>query len=361
MRAMVGVLAALATMSGTPSPDVSLRDAVHDMVTAGFPAAIAYTRSGLDSSHVVAGFADLASGEKATPAHRFRIASNTKAFTAAVVLQLVGERRLTLDTPVEHWLPGVVGGRPITVRQLLNHTSGLHDPTDNPEFWKPVLADPAHVYRPQAIVAAAAAHPLTAPPGTRHSYSNTNYLVAGLLIEQVTGRSAVLQVYQRILVPLHLVHTSFPLSDPRIHGRHLHGYDLKRKDVTIFSPSYDWTAGAMISTVDDLARFHRALFDGTLLPPDLLRELKTTVPVNAMTDYGLGVERRTLPCSDGTTRSLWGNTGGGPGYHSYSLITEDADRQLVLALNLYDIRADLANESPVPPADLLPALTTTFC
>ncbi|GAB3468858.1 serine hydrolase domain-containing protein [Actinophytocola sediminis] len=361
MLAMVSVLAALATVSGASTPDVPLHDAIHDMVAAGFPAAVAYTRTGPDSSHEAAGFADLDTGEKATPAHRFRIASNTKAFTATVVLQLVGEGRLALDTPVEHWLPGLVGGRPITVRQLLNHTSGLYDPTDDPEFWAPVLTDPTHVYRPREIVATAAAHPLAAPPGARHTYSNTNYLVAGLLIEKVTGRSAVLQVYQRILVPLHLVNTSFPLSDPRIHGRHLHGYDLKRKDVTVFSPSYDWTAGALISTVDDLARFHRALFDGTLLPPALLAELKKTVPVDELTDYGLGVERRTVPCQDGTTRSIWGNTGGGPGYHSYSLITEDADRQLVLALNLYDIRADLADESPVPPANLLPALTATFC
>lgn len=358
---MVGVLCALATMSGPPVPDVPLQEAVHDMVAAGFPAAVAYSRTGLDTNHEAAGFADLSTGEKATPAHRFRIASNTKAFTATVVLQLVAEQRLALDTPVERWLPGVVGGRQITVRHLLNHTSGLSDPTHDPDFWAPILANPTHVYRPHEIVTEASAHPLAAPPGTRHTYSNTNYLVAGLLIEKVTGRSAVLQVYQRILVPLHLVHTSFPLTDPRIHGRHLHGYDLKRKDVTIFSPSYDWTAGAMISTVDDLARFHRALFDGTLLPPELLTELKKTVPVDDLTDYGLGVERRTIPCQDGTTRSIWGNTGAGPGYNSYSLITEDTTRQLVLALNLYDIQADLAHQPPIPPANLLPALTAAFC
>lgn len=361
MGAMVGVIGALATVSGAPAADVPLREAVHDMVAAGFPAAIACARAGPDRQHEVAGLADLATGEKATQAHRFRIASSTKAFTAAVALQLVAERRLALDAPVEHWLPGVVGGRPITVRQLLNHTSGLYDPTDEPGFWAPLLADPTFAYRPRDIVAAAVARPLAAPPGTRHTYSNTNYLLAGLLIEAVTGRSAVLQVYQRILVPLHLVHTSFPLTDPRIHGRHLHGYDLKRRDITMFSPSYEWTAGALVSTVDDLARFHRALFDGTLLPPDMLAELKKTVPVDDMTDYGLGVERRTVPGPNGTTRTVWGNTGGGPGYHSYSMITEDTERQLVLALNTYDITAELAGDSPVPPANLLPALTTTFC
>lgn len=357
---MVGVLRTVATAPGTPVPDVPLREAVHDLVAAGFPAAVAYSRTGPATSHEVAGFADLATGEKATPAHRFRVAGITEAFTATVVLQLVAEQRLTLDAPVEHWLPGVVGGRPITVRHLLNHTSGLHDPTADPSFWTPVLADSAHAYRPRDIVATAATHPLSASPGTRHTYSITDYLVAGLLIEEVTGRSAVLQVYQRILVPLHLVHTSFPLSDPRIHGQHLHGYDLRRKDLTVFSPSHDWTAGAMISTVDDLARFHRALFDGTLLPPDLVAELKNTVPVDDLTDYGLGVERRTVPCRHGTTQSVWGNTGSRPGYHSYALISEDEDRQLVLALNLYDIKADLANESPLPPANLLPALTATF-
>jgi D-alanyl-D-alanine carboxypeptidase len=221
------------------------------MVAGGFPGVVGYARVGADTRRVAAGYADLRRREPATPAHRFRIASNTKAFTAAVVLQLVGEGRLGLGDPVDRYLPGFRGG--ITVRQLLNHTSGLYDPTNDRAFWAPYLdaGDRGHIYRPRDIVATAMAHPPTAPPGTKHDYSNTNYLVAGLLIEAVTGQSAVSQVYRRILVPLHLTRTSFPTVDPRLHGRYLHGYDLARNDMTVFSPSYDWTAGAIVSTVDD--------------------------------------------------------------------------------------------------------------
>jgi D-alanyl-D-alanine carboxypeptidase len=353
---MVGVASALvlAVAGGARAdaranaPRDPLLDSVRALVEDGFPGAVAYARTGSDVRYASAGYADIETREPATPAHRFRIASNTKAFTAAVLLQLVGERRVDLDTRVERYLPGVLGGRAITVRQLLDHTSGLYDPTTEPAFWAPYLnGDRGFVYRPRDIVAAAVAHPPVTPPG----YSNTNYLVAGMVIEAVTGRSAISEVYQRILVPLHLTHTSFPRTDPHVPGRHLHGYDLHHTDVTVFSPSYDWTAGAMVSTVDDLARFHRALFDGTLLRPNLLAELKK----------GLGVERHDLPCPDGTTRVVWGNTGGGPGYNSYSLVDEDTSRQLVLALNTYDIAAELRGDSPLPDANPLPVLTRVFC
>lgn len=372
MRALVGVLCTVALAVGVSVPatatprDDALGDAVRGLVAGGFPGAIAYARTGSDRRHVAAGYADLERGELATPAHRFRIASNTKAFTATVVLQLVGEGRLSLDDPVQRWLPGVLDGNgndgtAITVRQLLNHTSGLYDPTKEKAFWAPYRnGDRDYVYRPRDVVAMAVAHPPTGQPGAAHQYSNTNYLVAGMVIEAVTGHSAVSQVYRRILVPLHLVHTSFPTIDPRLHGRHLHGYDLGRNDMTVFSPSYDWTAGAIVSTVDELGKFHRALFDGTLLAPDQLAELKKTVPAGRGGAYGLGVERRDLQCPNGTVQ-MWGNTGGGPGFNSYSLITENADRQLVLAMNAYDIAAQLDGDLPVPPADPMPALVDTFC
>ncbi|GAB1516780.1 serine hydrolase domain-containing protein [Actinophytocola sp. KF-1] len=192
-------------------------------------------------------------------------------------------------------------------------------------------------------------------------YSNTNYLVAGMLIEEVTGRSATWEMYRRILVPLHLVHTSFPTADPRMHGRYLHGYALDGTDLTVFSPSYDWTAGALVSTVDDLAKFHRSLFDGTLLRPAEIAEMKRTVVVDRVS-MGLGVDRIDVPCGNGETRTVWGNSGGGPGYNSYSLISEDGARQLVIAMNVFDIAEDVADRPAVPEgASLLPAMKGVFC
>jgi D-alanyl-D-alanine carboxypeptidase len=358
MRMLVGFLSAAALASGVSASPPTHRDvldeAVRSLVSAGAPGAIVHARTGEDRYYAAAGYADVARHERADTRQRFRIASNTKAFTAVVVLQLVGERRLSLDAPVSRWLPEVPSD--ITVRQLLNHTSGLYDPTTEKSFWAPYLSgDRGFIYRPRDLVARSLAHARV--PG----YSNTNYLVAGLLIEKVTGSSAVSELYRRILVPLHLVDTSFPTVDPNIHGRHLHGYALDgRTDMTVFSPSYDWTAGAMVSTVDDLAKFQRALFDGTLLSAAELRELKTTTEVDGVA-MGLGVDRLELPCENGE-RVVWATSGGGPGYGSYAMTTEDASRQLVVAMNVYDIAEELAGRSPLPKdATIIPAMQGIFC
>ncbi|MFE9413495.1 serine hydrolase domain-containing protein [Streptomyces sp. NPDC006704] len=339
-------------------PPAGLQQALEQSVADGFPGAVAYARRGERESRLAAGLADTATGERARPDQRFRIASNTKSFVSAVLLQLEGEGRLSLDDSVEKWLPGVVrgngnDGRAIAVRQLLSHTSGIYDPTTEPAFFAPYLERHqwGHVYPPREVVARAVRHKPLFAPGTGWSYSNTNYLLAGLVIEAVTHRAASVEIQRRVLAPLGLKDTSFPLTDPDIHGPHLHGYDLSGRDVTRFSPSYDWTAGAMISTVDDLARFHRALFTGELLRPAQQRELLTTVRFPDAPAYGLGGQRMEVSCGPGATSApvvVWEADGGGPGFTSASLITADGERQLVLAVNVYDLGADLRGDPPVP-------------
>ncbi|MFF0150416.1 serine hydrolase domain-containing protein [Micromonospora sp. NPDC005203] len=343
--------------------------ALDQLVADGFPGAVAYGRVDGRRWQVAAGVADRATGARARPDDRFRIASNTKAFVSTVLLQLVGEGRLTLDDPVERWLPRVVRGNgndgsTITVRQLLNHTSGLWDPTGERSFWAPYLDDHDwdRVIAPRTVIALAVAHRPDFAPGASWGYSNTNYLLAGLIIEAVTGRDAASEVRRRIIGPLGLRHTSFPITDPEIHGRHLHGYDLGGRDVTTFSPSYDWTAGAMISTAADLARFHRALFGGRLLGPAQQRALETLVATDDGPDgYGLGVQRMTVPCAEGPT-SVWTTDGGGPGFTSMAATSLDNSRQFVLAGNVYDIDADVRGLPPVPAsAGALAALRSVFC
>lgn len=377
VAAVSGFLPATAVAAqGPAAPPAGVREGIEQAVTAdGFPGAVAYARHGERVSRAAAGLADTATGEPARPHQRFRIASNTKSFVSTVLLQLEGEGRLSLDDSVEKWLPGVVqgngnDGRAVTVRRLLNHTSGIYDPTTEPEFFAPYLEqhDRDHVYTPREVVARAVRHAPYFAPGEKEKwkYSNTNYLLAGLVIEAVTHRSAPAEIRRRILDPLGLRDTSFPLTDPTIRGPHLHGYDLKGEDVTRFSPSYDWTAGAMISTVDDLARFHRALFDGRLLRPAQQRELLTTVKFTGMrTAYGLGVQRLELPCGPGPDAprvDVWETDGGGPGYTSFSLTSVDGERQLVLAVNVFDLGADLRNEQSIPGvAGLLKAQTAAMC
>lgn len=371
-KVAAGVLAAALLVSTAGTAVAAARDpvraAVGDLVgRGGFPGAVAHVREGEAVSRFGAGYADKATRELAGPHHRFRIASNTKSFVAAVVLQLAGEGGLSLDDTVEQRLPGVLRGPgyepgKITLRMLLNHTSGLHDLLDK-HFFDPYLVhgNRGHIYTPAEVIRRSLVDPPLFAPGTKVEYSNTGYLVLGKVIEKVTRNDVREEIQRRFLDPLELKETYFPLWSPFLRGQHLHGYDLSKpvKDMTVFSPSYDWTAGAMVSTADELATFHRALLAGRLLRPAEQAELKRLVPHGRFGAYGAGVETINLPCPGGT-KTVWGNTGGGPGFYSVSMSTEDGSRQLVLALNVYDLAKDVAGKDPLPSSPL-PAVAAALC
>jgi D-alanyl-D-alanine carboxypeptidase len=310
---------------------------------------------------------DLTTKEPISTRGLFRIGSITKGYISTVVLQLAGEGRLSLDDTVEQWLPGVVpNGAAITVRRLMNHTSGLYDYADLP-FYVSLLRDPLKTWRPLELVQRAVAHPPEFAPGTSWKYSNTNYILLGLIVAAVDGVSAPLdmaapafEVYRRIVVPLGLRHTRFPLTDPDIHGPHPHGYTIDAPpewglppvfDTTRFNPSWGWTAGAIVSTLDDVADFHRALFTGELLGPEQQRELETTVPISAGAGYGLGVFTLQTPCGP-----AWGHDGGTPPFVSISLTSPDGSRQAVMVLT-----RDANTWPPRIFEDQAAAAMTAFC
>jgi D-alanyl-D-alanine carboxypeptidase len=235
--------------------------------------------------------------------YRFRIASVTKTFVATVVLELVGEGRLGLDDPVERWLPRLVpGGDAITIRELLNHTSGLFDYTHDDAFDRTLGADPGRTWSPRELVAIAASHPRSFPPGTRWEYSNTNYVLLGLVVEAVAATSLEQQLRERLFGPLALRATSFP-ADAETGGSFVHGYvgpatlPVPRGtlvDITSrLGPSWLWAAGGMVSNGDDVTRFFAALLGGRLLRPDLLLAMRTLAPLS---NYGLGLWRFGTPC-----------------------------------------------------------------
>lgn len=296
------------------------------------------------------GVADLGKRRPPPPDGRFRVGSVTKSFVSAVVLQLVGEGRLGLDDTVEHWLPGLVpGGDKITVRQLLNHTSGIFNYTADPKA-VPLQGQQfldetrTRTYTPLELVKIATAHPANFPPGTAWSYSNTNYILAGLVIEKVTGHPWSNEVQQRIVQPLGLRHTLIPGTSKAIPGPHSHGYTLvydSRKvrtvDVTELNPSWAGSAGEIISTTDDLNSFYAALLGGRLLAPAELAAMKTTVDTGVGSKYGLALFQIALPC--GVT--IWGHDGGISGYVTASLHTEDGKRQLTASINPLLERASL--------------------
>jgi D-alanyl-D-alanine carboxypeptidase len=251
---------------------------------------------------------------------------------ATVVLQLAGAGTLALEDPVERWLPGMLpNGAAITVRQLLNHTSGLFDFAADPGFVAQAVRDPLRDWPPSEIVAVATAHPPAFAPGEGWAYSDTNYFVLGLIIEAATGHPLAAELRSRILTPLHLRATSLP-AGPDLAGRHAHGYFLRPlTDVTIGSPSVQWAAGALVSNAEDLARFFRALLAGRLLRPDLLELMTTTVAAPQLgpgQEYGLGLQRVSERCG-----ALWGHTGASPGYVADALNTRNGRRQIVVLTN----------------------------
>ncbi|MFF1874301.1 serine hydrolase domain-containing protein [Kitasatospora herbaricolor] len=322
-----------------------LRQALADIVEAGgSTAALAQVRDGGRTVwRGTAGTADLATHAPVRADGYFRIGSITKTFVATVVLQLVGEGRLRLDDTVEHLLPGTVpGGAGITLRQLLDHTSGIPDYTEDQRF---ELKDEADIlrwvdtgrwttYRPRELVDVATAHPALFPPGTGWSYSNTNYLLAGMAVERVTGHSWEEEVRRRVVLPLGLTGTSFPRTSPFVPAPHAHGYFSLSGgpvDVTLRNPSGASAAGSGISTAADLDRFLAALLGGRLLRPAELAEMQRTVEVRPGVGYGLGLQRMDSPCGP-----LFGHTGSIEGYQAALVGTQDGARQVALSYNPFD-------------------------
>src|SRR3954468_4066681 len=194
-----------------------LQRALDDVVAAGASGMTLRVDDGRRSYRLASGQARPGPGRAMRPAARLRVGSITKTFVSTVTLQLVAERRLSLNDTVERWQPGLVpGGRSITIRQLLNHTSGIFNYTDDQAFVQQLLAHPLRAVTPQQLIDVANAHAPVFAPGTGWSYSNTNYIVMGLILQRVTHRPVSTLLRQRIVRPLGLRHTYLPERSPAI-------------------------------------------------------------------------------------------------------------------------------------------------
>ncbi|MFJ1617661.1 serine hydrolase domain-containing protein [Streptomyces sp. NPDC088251] len=294
----------------------------------GMPAALASVqdRNGRTRTYT-AGVGDLTTGSKVPRDGQVRIGSNTKAFTAVVVLQLVGEGKIGLDATVDTYLPGLVrgegiDGRRITVRQLLQHTSGL------PEYGIHVDDDEIRnrYFEPRELLDIALRYKADAAPGTTWGYSNTNYVLAGLIVQKVTGRPLAEEMDRRIIKRIGLRHTYFPapgemtIREPHPQGYHRNAADGPLRDFTEMDPSAGWAAGQLISTNSDLNRFFTTLLAGRLLPAAQLAEMRTTVPAGTSgLRYGLGLASRPLSCGG----VYWGHGGDIAGYETRGGVTDD--------------------------------------
>jgi D-alanyl-D-alanine carboxypeptidase len=352
LTVMVMTIAPACSGTGGYSQDDLQRDvdAIRDRGAVGVQARA--TSNG-ETFVAVSGVADIHTREPVPENGHYRIASTTKTFVATVVLQLVGEGRLSLDDTVEEHLRGVVrggghDGSAITIRDLLQHTSGVYD-YNHDEAWNPFNALETfeerrfHHYEPEELVAVAMRHPPIFEPGTARSYSNTNYVLAGMIIEAVTGNPWAEEVRNRVIKPLDLAQTTVGNS-PQMPEPHAKGYYQFPQggplvDATLLDPSAGDAGGAIISTPQDVTRFFRALLGGELLAPEQLTEMKDTVP-EGDGRYGLGLGWSPLSCGGG----YWRHGGAIPGYLSYEGFNADGSRGVVLSVSSW--RADpVANQA----------------
>ncbi|MGM7648312.1 serine hydrolase domain-containing protein [Nocardia sp. JW2] len=370
---VVGAVLAVAACGGGTS--VVASDEVVTMPPPAVAAAMdAVVRQGFPGVQVVidgpgghrtfsAGVGDLGTGTPFPDDARVRIGSNTKTYVTTVIMQLVAEGKVDLDAAIERYLPGVVrgsgnDGNRITVRQVLQHTSGVPDylgrgSGDGITAQNSEQLDPDEEalrwqhFEMTELVRRAMTTPPQFEPGAKSVYTNTNYLLAGLLIERVTGNPAADEIGRRILEPLGLRDTYVPASrETGIRGPHARGYhrvDGEPVDFTDFDPSWAATAGDMVATATDLNRFFIALLSGKLLPPAQLADMQRTVPFDRMpgADYGLALIHRTAPCG----AQVWGHGGSIPGFETRNGVTAEGTAVTVTVNQLptTDEEADAVN------------------
>jgi D-alanyl-D-alanine carboxypeptidase len=296
-------------------------------------------------------------GGPVTVDDHFRIGSNTKTMTGTVLLQLAQEGKIGLDDPVSKYQPDVPNGDHITIAQMLSMRSGLYNYSEDEQFNARIDNDPGYVWKPNELLAIAFAKPPYFPPGTGFHYSNTNLILAGLIIEQLTGSPLKAAFQQRIFGPLGIHQTLLPAAtDAGIPAPHPQGYmfgtnvstlanpalppaeqaaaakgELLPNDVTGSSPSWAWAAGGAISTAGDLTRYVTALVGGGLLDPAMQKTRLDSVqpiqaPGGADVGYGLAIAR---------FGPLYGHDGQIPGYNSFMAHDPATKNTVIVLTSLY--------------------------
>ncbi|GIE94450.1 serine hydrolase domain-containing protein [Paractinoplanes rishiriensis] len=329
--------AAAATSSARPvaaTKEDALRAALDRVTAAGLPGTFAEVRNGHHTWRGASGVADVVTGRAMRPGYQHRVASITKTFVATTVLQLVAERKIALDAPLGQYLPEYARDG-ATVRTLLNHTSTIGN------YISVLFADPAtdiERYRTETVPPRELARlGLAMPPTAGYAYSNTNFVLLGLIIEKVTGRPAAAEITRRIIRPLGLRGTYFPGTYPHIAGPHAKAYipwfDGELRDFSVYNMSWLGMAGELVSTTADLDRFYRALLTGRLLRPAEMTAMRTVVPWDEATPeaggYGLGIYSVALTCGP-----VWGHDGLALGHSTFSWHSPDGSRQATIALNM---------------------------
>ena len=301
------------------------------------------------------GVADTATGEPMQTNFYTRIGSETKTFTVTAVLQLADQNRIGLDDPIGRYIDGVPGGDAITVRQLAGMRSGLFNYTETDAFRDAITADPRRAYSPAELLGFAFAEPPVFPPGAGLQYSNTNTILLGLLVEKISGQRLADYLRDHVLAPLGLWHTSFPLG-AEFPAPHAQGYtELPDGDerivATDWNTSWAWSAGAMISTLNDMRAWAPAVATGALLSPEMQRQRLQTAHEEGLppdVGYGLGIF---------SVGGWIGHNGSVPGYQTVVVYQPQTRTTLVILTNT-DIGPPAGGEASSALAEAVTAVIT---
>jgi D-alanyl-D-alanine carboxypeptidase len=354
MAAVLGAATACAssdTKHGAIAPTAALDSLAQQLVDDGVPGVIVRVDDGHGSAIQIAHQAAWTGQDRVlSPQDQFRVGSNTKTMVAALVLQLVAAHTLSLDDSVQKRLPGMIpNGSAITIRMLLDHTSGLYNYLDDPRILKVFTGRDTRTWTPQELLAAAVSHPPLFAPGAEYSYSNTNYVALGLILQEATGQSLANLIQNRIAKPLGLTGTYLAPYTPDPANRKLaDGYEPDAAKIapllfpgtpagtsfagpargdfvntTWINDSGDWAAGGIVSTAADWAKFQAALVTGKLFPQSQVKQMETTVSEGSQTQnrYGLGLEHVVTPCGD-----VWGHDGQAAGYSTWTYTDDTGTR-----------------------------------
>ncbi|HSX30541.1 MAG TPA: serine hydrolase domain-containing protein [Candidatus Saccharimonadales bacterium] len=390
----VGLAPALSIWSGHAAANGTsyLQSGVQRVVNGGFPGAWATDSFGNTGA---AGVANLQTGQHTQANMKLRAASVTKSFTGAVALQLVAEHKLSLSDTLGHWVPGILPyANHVTVKQLLNHTSGVPDylEADSNSLIYQIARGQVSRFKtwtPNQLVAMIANQPRHQLPPNQAEYSDTNFILVGMVVEAVTHDSIQHQIQTRLITPLHLANTSFPVTDPSLTAPFAHGYSYRVEadgtiivgmpfsqftdDWTNYNPSFLWATGAVVSNPADLNTFMKALVGGHLLPANLTTQMKTTVPITLPEGLfppgfgaGLGIWSWDLsqvtPVADSCNQTIYGHEGETLGYDTWAFANPSGSKAITMGVNLMfpDFVSDSNSGQGYYGAEL-PAYSSMWC
>ncbi len=361
LAACLAAICLVTSQAGAGQPDGApprygsappLTAALQRLVTTpgGPPGAIALVQVGSQVQVTTAGVGNVVTHQPIAPTDTVRIASVSKAFSGAVALSLVAQGRLGLDDTIGRWLPYLPRAwAPVTLAELLQHTSGLPDYIKSPAFLKLLGADPHAQLTPVQLLSYVAGQPLEFRPGCRYDYSDSDNIVVGLMVEAATHGSYEAALANEVTTPLHLVKTTLPV-DASLSEPYVHGYDIEAGtppvDVSmLLNPALAWASGGMLSTPAELNQFMRSYVRGALTNPATRGRQFEFVPGGSgppgpgTNSAGLAIFRYQTDCG-----TVYGHTGNFPGYTIFAAATSDGSRSVTVVVN------EQLNDNPVTSA-----------